>query len=249
MKIIQITDLHVAREGEPSFGVDVRQNFLDALKAAKSLSPDLLVLTGDLCYDTADMEIYHWIKTQVDALHIPYSVIGGNHDSSGALASAFDAEHLLVGGELFYKRWLHGQCLFFLETSEGFVSEGQLLWLSHELSLLEKDTVIFMHHPPVLGGVPHMDINYPLQNIAEVQEVFAQCPYHLTIFCGHYHVEKTICLRNMTVQITPSTYFQIDSHTEGFKVDHLRPAFREINIRKDGSVESTVIYYEGNRLM
>ncbi|MBK8568412.1 MAG: hypothetical protein IPN76_35180 [Saprospiraceae bacterium] len=39
MKLIQITDLHVASEGEFTHGVDVRQNFLDILQAVKSFAP------------------------------------------------------------------------------------------------------------------------------------------------------------------------------------------------------------------
>ncbi|MCB0520959.1 MAG: metallophosphoesterase [Lewinellaceae bacterium] len=247
MKIVQITDLHIANEGTETFGVDVRQNFLDVLKAAKELLPDLLVLSGDLCYDTGDQHIYQWIKARLDFLKIPYTVISGNHDEPGLLAKTFDMEHMLVGDELYFKRAFGKHVILFLETSKGIVSEGQLEWLSHELDHLSNDVVIFMHHPPLIGGVPHMDINYPLQNMEEVQRLFNGFPHHISIFCGHYHVEKVVCSGNLTVHITPSTYFQMDWHQENFKVDHYQVALREIVIRENGTVESTVIYLPGNR--
>lgn len=247
MKLVQITDLHVAGEHDLTNGVDVRRNFLDILKATKALSPDLIVLSGDLCYDKADENVYHWIKSHLDFIKIPYTIIGGNHDNSKMIARVFKIEHLLVSDELYYKRIAGNNTLLFLETSSGYVSREQLIWIEYELSRLDHDSVIFMHHPPVIAGVPHMDLNYPLRNMEAVQEVFFQFPHHLSIFCGHYHVEKTLCVKNLTVHITPSTYFQIDWQQESFKVDHLRIALREINLRDDGIVESAVVYFEGNK--
>jgi Icc protein len=89
MKIIQITDLHIGKEGESSFGVDIRRNFLDILKAVKTLKPDFLAITGDICFDVADKKVYAWVKSHLDFLNIPYAVIGGNHDESVMMAKAF----------------------------------------------------------------------------------------------------------------------------------------------------------------
>ena len=49
MRIIQLTDLHINREGEESRGVDVRSNFCDILKGLPKWRPDEIVITGDLC--------------------------------------------------------------------------------------------------------------------------------------------------------------------------------------------------------
>ncbi|MFQ5447482.1 MAG: metallophosphoesterase family protein [Saprospiraceae bacterium] len=248
MKIIQITDLHISNEGEDTFGVDVRQNFQDVLFKIKAFPPDFIVLSGDICYDSGDRLIYQWVKSQLDHAGLPYAVIGGNHDDAKTMAGAFQVEHLLKGEELYFKRTIGQHPVLFLETSKGLVSPTQLIWLEAELRRLTRDAVIFMHHPPLPGGVPHMDTLYPLQNMGEVQEVFFNFPHHISVFCGHYHVEKVLCKRNLTVHITPSTYFQMDWHTENFSVDHLRPGFREIDIRPDGVVDSTVVYLEGNKL-
>jgi 3',5'-cyclic-AMP phosphodiesterase len=248
MKIVQLTDAHISHENTNTFGVDVRQNFLDILKAVRTIAPDFIVLTGDLCFDKADPQIYRWIKSHLDFLKIPCIAIGGNHDDSVTLAGVFEMEHLLVADELYFKRMLGSDCVLFLDTSTGIVSDTQLKWLDHELGLLEKDTVIFMHHPPLPGGVPYMDTNYPLQNMEDVQKILFDFRHHLSIFCGHYHVEKTLAIRNITVHITPSTYFQIDWRTDGFKVDHLRIALNEIQLRKDGVVDSTVVYFDGNKI-
>ena len=224
------------------------RNFQDILKTVRQLSPDLIVLTGDLCLNTGNPLTYQWVRSHLDFLSIPYTAIGGNHDISPQLAKAFSLDHLLVGNELFYKRELDGQTVFFLETSVGEMSKKQLAWLEKELNEINQDTVLFMHHPPVFGGVPFMDEKHALRNMEEVQSILFNFPHHLTVFCGHYHVERTLCTRNLTVHITPSTYVQIDSNATGFKVDHHRIACREINLRKDGVIESTVLYQEGNSL-
>ncbi len=239
--------MHVAGPDEATNSVDVRQNFLDILRAAKASSPELIVLSGDLCFDQGDERIYRWMKSRLDLLNIPYTVIGGNHDNSEMMAKVFEIEHLLVSEELYYKRTADLHTLLFLETSTGYVSADQLNWLDHELSHLERDAVVFMHHPPLIAGVPHMDINFPLKNMELVQEVFFRFPHHVSVFCGHYHAEKTLCKNNLTVHVTPSTYFQMDWRQEDFKVDHLRIALREIRLRDDGVVESTVVYFDGNR--
>ena len=248
MKIIQITDLHIAEEGESTHGVAVRENFHSILSTVSSLSPDLVVLTGDLCLDTGNEMTYQWIRSQLDFLAIPYLVIGGNHDHAPLLTKAFNVDHLMVGDELFYKREFGQYTALFLETSSGEMSHNQLDWLNLELQKPHDNIIIFMHHPPVIGGVPFMDNKYALRNMEEVQSILFNFPHHLNIFCGHYHVEKTLNTRNITVHITPSTYFQIDSHATGFKVDHYRIACREINLRDDGVVESSVIYQKGNTL-
>ncbi|MEY3367049.1 MAG: hypothetical protein RI973_204 [Bacteroidota bacterium] len=249
MKIAQITDLHVSVDNANSFGVDVRKNFLDILQAARESSPDLMVLTGDLCFDQADAAVYSWIKSCLDNTGVPYAVIGGNHDESSALARVFQTEHLLRAGELYFHLRIREHELFFLETSRGFVSPQQLKWLEQELSGLDREVVVFMHHPPLIGGVRYMDLHYPLQNMGDIQALFHDFPHAVSVFCGHYHTEKTLHCRNLAVHITPSTYFQIDWRQEKFRVDHLRIAFREILLRQDGAIESTVVYRDGNSIV
>lgn len=247
-KIIQITDLHIGQEGEDTMGIDVRQNFKKLLLSVRDRNPDLLVITGDLCFKDGDESIYHWVRSHLDFLNIEYAVIAGNHDEPPILAEVFDMKKLVIGEQLFFRRDFGDQPVLFLGTASGIISRTQLEWLQMELSKIKNDLVIFMHHPPIVGGVPFMDGKHALRNMRELQEVLFNFDHHLTIFCGHYHVEKTINLKNLTVHITPSAYFQIDWKEENFKVDHHRIGLREIILRQDGAVESTVIYQEGNKL-
>ena len=111
MRIIQITDLHIGEIYEDTFGVDVRKNFVTILEKAQQSAPDHIVITGDLCFQSGDMEIYNWIHDRLESIQIPYSIIAGNHDDSKMLADVFGLRHLMEGEDLFYKLKLNGQDL------------------------------------------------------------------------------------------------------------------------------------------
>ena len=241
MRIVQITDLHVSQEGKESFGVDVRANFLKIRDAIAALNPDHLVVSGDLCLNIGERPIYNWIKPYLDGLNIPYDIISGNHDDPVMMAEAFGIEELLSNKELYFQKKIGNKEILFLDTTTGVVSAEQLSWLKTRLAEMDCDVVIFMHHPPLYAGVPYMDSNHSLQNQEEVQKILFEFPHSITVFTGHYHVEKTITKKNITVHITPSCYFQIDQTSEAFKVDHHRIGFREI-LCQDDTIVSTVRY-------
>jgi len=246
MKIVQITDLHIDKEGEYPFDIDVRKNLKRILKSARKLKADHLVVTGDLCCDVGEVEIYNWIREELDLARIPYDIISGNHDDTLMMAEAFGLQHLCVEDEMYFAKKIGKATCVFLDSSKGFHSEDQLKWLKRQLSNGNENIIIFTHHPPVKAAVPFMDNKYPLQNIDETQKVLFSHRGFLNIFCGHYHVEKTIQLQNILVQITPSCFFQIDQNHEDFKVDHHSIAYRLIDLT-NSTVKTSVKYFRGSK--
>lgn len=243
MRIIQITDLHVGLANEETFDVDVRANFLGICQKIRELAPDYLVVSGDLCFDKADPEIYRWLKQHLDSLEITYDLLSGNHDDPKILARSFECEHLLQNGALFYQRQLEGFPYIFLDTTTGIIGKEQLKWLQDALDHQAGPVVIFMHHPPLLAGIPHMDRNYALKNRDEVMEILLEYNHRIDIFCGHYHVDKVLGVDHLNIYITPSCFFQIDQHKEEFAVDHYRPALREIKVNEN-MMSHTLIYLD-----
>lgn len=229
MRIVQLTDLHIGLEGEDTHGVDVRGNFLQILGKAQAQRPDLLVISGDLCYRDGDARIYAWIKGHLDQTGLPYEIMSGNHDDPALLARAFGREELLKGQELYFSRTYADRKILFLDTTTYHMSARQLEWLTAELSLIGGQALVFMHHPPLPSGVPFMDSKHGLRNMEAVQNVFFQHPYPVQVFTGHYHVDKVVAKRNLTVHITPSCFFQIGQRSEEFEVDHYRIALRTID--------------------
>ena len=242
MHIIQLTDLHLSIAGDCPYDIDVRANFLKALDKIATLQADLLVISGDLCYDIGIAEIYYWIKEYLDDLPFPYFLIPGNHDDTQIMIDCYGLEKTSKNGQLFYKLEDAPQPLLFLDTQDYTLPKLQLQWLSKQLSHLKEPLCIFMHHPPMKMGAPFMDQNHALINSKAVLDLMLAYPYPITIFTGHYHVDKSTRYKNLDIHITPSTFFQIDWLKEEFTLDHKRCGFRSILIEKD-KIEHAVIYY------
>jgi Icc protein len=149
MKIAFITDLHIGAVGEKPQGVDVRQNFLQALGYLEYIRPNCLVIGGDICNAVGDRATYTWAKDILDALPFSCYIIAGNHDNSAVMAEVFNLTHHLHGPELYYALPLEGRPALFLDTSNGVLSPTQWTWLREYLTAL-RDTnllVLCTTHP------------------------------------------------------------------------------------------------------
>ena len=248
MRIIQLTDNHLTPRDEFLPGVDVRSNFLSSLNAIVQEGADLLVLTGDLCATDGDPAIYNWIRQQLDSKlnQMAYAVIAGNHDNSVLLGSSFEMDSRITGAELYWRQEIKGQSIYFLDTAVGSMSNVQKKWLKDSLQTdHQQQVIIFMHHPPVRSLVTYMDSNYLMTDGEVVISMMNELPEkRFVVFCGHYHVEKTICVDNVTIFITPSTYVQIDQKAPKFQVDHRSCAYRIIDISDNGRTYTTVRYLD-----
>lgn len=241
MRIIQITDLHVGTPEERPFDIDIRANFIKVLKAAKAVPHDLLVISGDLCLEEGDLAIYQWIKQQLDDFQFNYLVIPGNHDNKEMMVKIFDLHQQLQKEALFLTSPSDQPPLVLLDSGPGQVDETTLHLLREYLQSHSGPICLFMHHPPMKMGVPFMDNKHALRNREPLLSVLTQHPYPISIFTGHYHVEKSMRWRNLDIHITPSCYFQIDWKEEDFAVDHYNIAYRSINW--DGkTLEHAVVY-------
>lgn len=248
MQIIQLTDQHVGQPGEAPNGVDVREHFLQLCQTVASIAPDYVVVTGDLCALSGEATIYRWMKEQLDELAIPYAVLSGNHDDPELLAQVFDLENFLHDGELYYQRRIGEEWIFFLDTTPAMLSQKQLRWLETQLQRSGSSRqIIFMHHPPVLAGIPHMDQHYPLLEPARraLQTLFRASGKEVFIFCGHYHNALSVHCDWGCVHLTPSSYLQIDPHRESFAIEHTLPGYRMIEWSPAG-LRTSVHYLASN---
>ncbi|RMG88461.1 MAG: metallophosphoesterase [Bacteroidetes bacterium] len=247
MKIIQLTDLHIGQPHENTHGVDVRANFLEVLKNAVREAPDHLVVSGDLCLMQGDAGVYEWIKKHLDQTGIPYDLISGNHDDPEMLARVFGREKAVRDGQLFYRKNIGDQLCLFLDTTHYELPPAQVEWLGEQLARHSGRLLIFIHHPVLSSGVPFMDGKHGLRNMETVQDLLFQYGHPVHLFCGHYHVDKVVSKKNISVYITPSAYFQISDRTPDFSVDHYRIGFRTLRLEGD-ILQTSVRYFEGHTL-
>lgn len=233
MVIAQITDIHIAPGGAEAHGVHVTANFRRVLEdVSRHGDVTHLVVTGDLCFEEPLLSTMKWVRGELEATGLPFFVIPGNHDDSVVMAQVFDLEHYLQSGELYYDVEAGGLHLIFLDTARGSLSADQLAWLGAVAQLGKLPGLVFMHHPPV-DAVPYMDLNYALEDKAEVAGLLNALPRLQGVFCGHYHTGKTVNLPGgLPVHLTPSTFFQIDDTTPDFRVAGHDIAWRKIAVRE-----------------
>ncbi|MDA3810007.1 MAG: metallophosphoesterase [Spirochaetaceae bacterium] len=238
-RISQITDIHITFKKDKTIdGIDVISNFERILEKILKYQPDLLVLSGDLCFAKNDKKIYPFVKKRLDATDLPYVVMAGNHDKTEPLAKAFSYK-TTPKGDLYYIKDIEDYRLLFVDSSRHKISNDQLNRLEKDLKTGLKP-VLFIHHPPAIAGVPFMDRKYPLQNMDQLQDILAKYNGRIPVFCGHYHHEKVLQKGNLDIYMTPSTYFQISDESIHFKAASKLAGWR--NITLTDKVDTEVLY-------
>jgi Icc protein len=90
MKIIQVTDVHLGRQGERRYGADLHQRLASCIAHINAHHADaaLCVVTGDLT-ETGAPESYADLRMALSTLSVPWRLLPGNHDRRANLAAAF----------------------------------------------------------------------------------------------------------------------------------------------------------------
>lgn len=233
--VLHMTDLHVGNPGETAYSVNTRANFEALAEAARREHADYLVLTGDLVLDENDPSLYDYVRSHLPNVPGNILVTPGNHENAPALRETFP-EQFSSTQVMYTALPINNEQVILLDSSSGRIDEKQLAFLEETIRAGNASSdgrnsnrlIIFMHHPPVFAGVRHMDEKYALANMGELQNMLKGFPGPVYIFCGHYHVEKTIAHHTMTVWITPCNLFQIDHFAADFTPDHYRIGYRLI---------------------
>ncbi len=197
MLICQLTDLHIRPQGVAANRVSETNMFTErALRAVAAFRPrpDVVIITGDLTESGLDTEYTNLSAMLGRSLPLPTFVIPGNHDQRENLRAALahlpgvtsDPHFVQYAIEDFPVR------LVMLDTlipgaNHGEQSAAQLEWLDRTLAAQpSKPTLVAMHHPPFVTGIPHMD-KIALLNAEAFRMVIARHRQVGRIICGHHH--------------------------------------------------------------
>jgi 3',5'-cyclic-AMP phosphodiesterase len=209
--LVQLSDPHI---GATWTDVDPTAGWLAAIESVAHMPnpPDAVLVSGDLA-DTAAHADYAVVKSALDSLRVPAYVLPGNHDDRARLR-----EHFRLPGDpaapVHYSADLLALRLVVLDTTvpgrdSGAISSEQLEWLEAELSAAEQLTVVAMHHPPFLTGVPAWDaIGLAPSDREALADVVRRHPHVSRIVAGHVHWGITAELAGRIVMSCPSTYVQ-----------------------------------------
>jgi Icc protein len=233
MRIAQITDIHLTPDDCLANEIDVWENFRKVLNHIRLLEPDCIVISGDICYEVGCLETYQEVKYLLDEVAIPYYLVAGNHDDSLQMAHVFGYE--TENGKIKpYQIILKNHSLHFWDSSDGLVAP-------YLFDDLQKNALVFVHHPLILGTCRFMDMRYSIQNIREIELTLNNCPSPIHFFHGHYHIEKYVQQNQHSFYLTPSTYFQLDDQSEAFLIASKAVGYRWIEV-SDTQLMTKVVY-------
>ncbi|MBC7945155.1 MAG: phosphodiesterase [Burkholderiales bacterium] len=232
MLIAQITDFHIRAPGKlVSRRVDTAACLKRAVMELMRCDPlpDIVLATGDLA-EAGRAEEYAYLRELLAPITMPLYVIPGNHDERGALRAAFrDHTYLPRAGKVLqYAINDFPLRLIALDTvipgaPGGELCEERLGWLdAHLLEMPDRPTIVFMHHPPFLTGIRHMD-QMSLANPETFGDIIARHPQVERVLCGHVHRSIQVRYKGTVASICPGTAHQI-----------------KLNLRPDAPAEFTL---------
>ncbi|MDP7155002.1 MAG: phosphodiesterase [Arenicellales bacterium] len=214
--IAQITDAHVGREIPFQRGLlDLCQQLESTVNHLNRLDPkpELLVFTGDIV-NHGKSEDYQRVKTLLTELQMPCYLAVDNHDHRGRLQTVFSSHHYLhqMDGFIQYVIEDHPIRIVVLDTlapgsHHGHLCRRRLEWLDSTLRAAPQvPTIIFMHHPPFVTGMPYPD-RLGLDNHQPLADIITTHPQVEAVASGHTHREATLRWQGSVAYITPSCAF------------------------------------------
>jgi 3',5'-cyclic AMP phosphodiesterase CpdA len=243
--IAQITDTHIKPPGQIAYRrVDTAAYLRRAVAhLAQGPRPDVVLVTGDLV-DAGTAVEYSLLRSILDGLPAPYYLIPGNHDARQPLVAAFaDHTYLPKDGEfVHYVVDDYPVQLIALDTiipgdPGGEICDRRATWLAERLAEApDRPTVIFMHHPPFMTGIAHMDA-IGLVGSERLAEVVRRHPQVERILCGHLHRSIQMRFAGTIASTAPSTAHQValDLTPDGPSAFVMEPPGYQLHLFRPGA--------------
>jgi 3',5'-cyclic-AMP phosphodiesterase len=228
--VAQISDLHIKAPGSLAYGRGDTARALERCVATLNAlvpAPDFVVISGDLA-DTPAVEEYEHLGRLLQPLKLPYAAVPGNHDSREMMRAALPrAPYAFPSGPLDQRIEVGGLDLLLLDSSVHGKPHGELglptlQWLEATLaSSTDRPALLFLHHPPFIAGIWHMD-RQNLQNAEALAAIVRSHPRIRLIACGHVHRATLTLFAGRPCTICPAP-----NHVVDLDLAHLRePSFK-----------------------
>jgi 3',5'-cyclic-AMP phosphodiesterase len=230
LHIAQISDLHIKPPGRLAYRrVDTAKALERCVTCLNELNPapDFVVISGDLA-DTPVAGEYDHLVRLLTPLRLRIACIPGNHDSREMMRAAFPkADYAFSSGALNQLIAVGELDLILLDSSVPGVPHGELdaptlRWLDATLaSASKRAALLFLHHPPFLTGISHMD-RQNLGNANELAAIIRRHPRVQLVGCGHVHRAALTMFAGVACTICPAP-----NHAVDLDLDQLRaPSFK-----------------------
>jgi 3',5'-cyclic AMP phosphodiesterase CpdA len=210
--LAQLSDPHIGAEWADADSVAGLAAAVESVRSMRR-QPDAVLVSGDLADNATDHE-YDLVRDLLAPLQAPLYVLPGNHDDRRALHCHFGVPGA-DGEPVQYSVDLGPMRLVVLDTTRpgedpGALDSNRLDWLDAELAAEpELPTLLAMHHPPLVTGVPALDdFGLPARDRRALGEVVERHQQLRRLVAGHVHRTVTAELAGRAVLTVPSTYVQ-----------------------------------------
>jgi 3',5'-cyclic-AMP phosphodiesterase len=210
--IAQISDLHIKRAGALAYGrVDTASALARCVEQLNRLAPapELVVISGDLADAPTAAEYDHLVEL-LAALQIPFVAVPGNHDDRSLLRAALpDQPYAQSKGAINLELAVGPLDIVLIDSSVPGKAHGQLaadtlVWLDSVLAASStRPVLLFLHHPPFVTGIRHMDV----QNLHNAEALAVVLRLHKRtqlIAAGHVHRAALTTFAGVAATICPA---------------------------------------------
>lgn len=236
--LLQLSDSHLSADPQALYREQSADANLASLRESiRKLSPDVIVLSGDVSEDASPAS--YWRKGGfVRDLAAKIAWIPGNHDEREVMAAVFDELGFDAGPIVEAGGWQ----IVLLDSAWPDRPEGELN--NERLAPVERmddkrPALVFVHHQPLAIGSPWID-KYPLIEPETFWQRLAGKPVKAVAF-GHVHQifegqrDGVVCLS------APSTAANGVREAEKFTPSELGPSARWFRLWPNGRWETGIL--------
>ena len=245
MKIIQLTDLHIADDPQQTLKNCHCDQQLDKIIQHLNTYPvdyQCALFTGDISHDS-NGDAYQRLAKQWAPMQLPSYVIPGNHDDPNTLFRQTVNNNFEYRRHLIFKHWQ----MFFLNThvhneAHGYIDENELLWCENRLRQFHQSAVIIIHHHPLNIGCEWMDA-IKLKNANALLNALERHSHCKIILHGHTHQESHLQHQHIEILGTPSSCVQFAENSQHFAIaQQQKPAYRHLELLDNGQFKTHIVH-------
>jgi len=235
IKAIWMPDPHFMAKGNV-LGHDPRRRLQAAIDHINQYHSDaaFCVISGDMVNRGTRLD-YASLKDVLGSLKIPFLPMVGNHDDRSIFRSILPVPQTCMSEFIQYSIPTSDGLFLCLDTQKTGSDAGEfcaerLAWLQNELRNANKTPVyIFMHHPPMLLGLPIQDTEN-MQDGAAFLDLCTSydCIKHL--FIGHVHRPITGTIRGIPFATMRSILYQAPAPEPDWNWDSFAPSHEAPNL-------------------
>lgn len=236
MKILHLSDIHLAKHGEIIWGADTLSSLNKAIDMIKNIPEiDAIIISGDISND-GSLWTYDFIDEQFGKLDIPVYCCPGNHDNLRVMMTVFSPKFIKIIDKAIIAGWQ----FYFLNSvvqdeiepnknkARGFLSRDGLKQLEQNLRVNNMPTVIVLHHPPKEpGGWINRRL---LDNRDEFNDMIKRFDNVKLVLYGHIHYSTQNYNGNVIYSSAPSIGYAFDKYLPKFQIAKGKEGFNLIEL-------------------